>query len=240
MTTAEEIIKEIKSYADPKKAEKSVKYFKTGKGEYGEGDIFIGLTLKNTNDIVKKHKNDASLTELEKMIKNPIHEVRAITLLILVIQFKKAQNDGKKQKEIVDLYLRNVQYINSWDLVDISCYKLIGAFCINQNNYSIIYKLADSDHLWSERIAIVSNLYFIKKAKKFDLTKELTLKHINHKHDLIHKAMGWMLRELGKKDKKELTYFLDKYASKLPRTTLRYSLEKLSPEQRQYYMKKKD
>lgn len=136
------------------------------------------------------------------------------------------------------LYLRNVQYINNWDLVDVSCYKILGRYTFESGDYSILDTLSDSGHLWSERISVVSNMYPIKRGE-FSKIKEYSIKFLGHKHDLMHKAVGWLLREMGKKDERELCAFLDEFATKMPRTALRYAIEKFDPQKRQYYLKLK-
>lgn len=236
MFTAKQLIDEVKSFANPKEAEGSSRYFKTGPGEYGEGDKFYGLTLTQVRGIVKKYWKDISLEELQKTIEWPFHEVRTVTLLILVDKYAKA--DDKTRKAIVDFYTKNIKYINNWDLVDISAHKIIGHYSYNNNDYSIIEKLSNSGHLWSERVSVISNWYIIKQGN-FELIQKLAVKFMDHKHDLMHKAVGWMLRELGKQDDKILKKFLDANAAKLPRTALRYSLEKFDKETRQHYMKLK-
>lgn len=219
---------DLKSHANPVEAEKSARYFKAGPGGYAAGDQFLGLTLINVRGAVKKYR-DIPLSELDKLIQNKYHEARTTAVLILVDNYKKQPDD------VFKFYLAHTQWINNWDLVDISADKIIGAYCYDKNDFKPIKKLAGVGHLWSERIAIISTMYLIKRGE-FALTKELAVKFLNHKHDLIHKSMGWMLREIGKMNERELTDFLDQYAGKLPRTALRYSLEKLTPEQRKHYM----
>jgi len=233
MIRCNEIIKEILLYADPADAAHAQKFFKTGEGEYGEGDIFVGLTSPQVRGIVKKYYKEADLEDLEKLLHDPRHEMRSVALLIMVERFEK----GMGKEEIFDLYIKNVKYINNWDLVDISCYKIVGRKCFEDKNYEVLDRLASSDHLWSERIAVVSNMYLLKRGD-FTKIKEYAVKFLNHEHDLMHKAVGWMLREMGKMDEKELFDFLDKYSKKLPRTALRYAIEKLTPEQRKLYMAK--
>jgi len=233
MIRCNEITKEILSYADPAAAAHAQKFFKTGKGEYGEGDIFIGLTSPQVRGIVKKYYKEVDLEDLEKLLHDPRHEMRSVALLIMVERFEK----GMGKEEIFDLYIKNVKYINNWDLVDISCYKIAGRKCFEDKNYEVLDRLASSNHLWSERIAVVSNMYLLKRGD-FTKVKEYAVKFLNHEHDLMHKAIGWMLREMGKMDEKELVDFLDKYSKKLPRTALRYAIEKLTPEQRKLYMAK--
>lgn len=237
MNLAAQIIKEIELNSNPAKAIHLMHFFKTGKGEYGEGDIFLGLGVPQVRAIVKKYKKSTSLPDIQILLQNPHHEVRTVAVLLLVEKFSQAKIP-LAQKEIVDFYIHNMPRINNWDLVDISAHKILGAYCCQINDFCLLDNLAESNHLWSERAAIVANWYIIKQGN-FELVKKFAIKFINHPSDLIHKATGWMLRELGKKDLTELLDFLDVYADKLPRTALRYSLEKLSPEQRSYYMKLK-
>lgn len=229
------IINEMKLYADEKAAEHAKRFFKTGKGEYAEGDLFYGLNTPTVKKIVKKYVKTVSLETIENLLHNQYHEARCIALLFLVDIYGKADFDLKNQ--IYNLYLRNVSYINNWDLVDITAYKIVGNYIYFNKDYTDIYKLADSGHLWSERISVVSQYYLIKK-HDFTLILELSEKFLTHKHDLMHKAVGWMLREMGKVDEKLLYDFLDKNYKIMPRTMLRYSIEKLPQNKRLYYMKK--
>lgn len=234
MSQALQAIEELKAAANPELAAHSQRFFKTGKGEYAEGDIFLGIKTPVMKEIAKKHKT-MSLSGLEILLHSKYHEARSLGLNILTMQYPKA-SVGKK-KEIVDLYLRSRNYINNWDLVDISAYKILGAHILETQDSSILYELANSGHLWSERISVISCCAMIKKGDLKDIQK-LAVHFMNHKHDLMHKAVGWMLREAGKKDEKMLHGFLEKYAAQMPRTMLRYSIERLSPEQRKYYMAK--
>ena len=232
--TAQKILCEIKKSASPEQAEKSARFFKLGKGEYGEHDIFLGLSLPSIRQIVKKYKKTVELNDLKELITYPFHEVRSTAVLLAVELFAKNKNEEERQK-IVEFYLYHLNYINNWDLIDISVHKILGIYCQEQNDYQILYNLANTDHLWSKRAAIVANWHIIKQGN-FEPIKKITLTLCKDKEDLIHKALGWMLREMGKKDLRELLNFLDNYASELPRTTLRYAIERLSPEQRKHYL----
>lgn len=205
------------------------RFFKTGKGQYGEGDMFLGVTVPNIREVAKEFK-DANLETIEKMIHSPWHEMRMCALLILV-------NNSKKNvtKESFDFYLSKTQHINNWDLVDLSAPQIVGRYLLDKNR-DILYKLAESDLLWDNRIAIVSTLTFIRN-NDLDDTYNLSLKMIRHKHDLMHKAIGWMLREAGKRDTKRLYNFVMEHKSVMPRTMLRYSIEKFDKETRQELMK---
>lgn len=205
------------------------RFFKTGKGQYGEGDMFLGVTVPNIREVAKEFK-DANLETIEKMIHSPWHEMRMCALLILV-------NNSKKNvtKESFDFYLSKTQHINNWDLVDLSAPQIIGRYLLDKNR-DILYKLAESDLLWDNRIAIVSTLTFIRD-NDLDDTYNLSLKMMRHKHDLMHKAIGWMLREAGKRDTERLYNFVMEHKSVMPRTMLRYSIEKFDKETRQELMK---
>lgn len=223
-------VEELLNLKDEEQAKHLMRFFKTGKGQYGEGDMFLGIRVPQTRSIVKKHYNNVTLDQIQKMLDNPYHEIRLCALLIMVSLYEKNPQD-----EIISLYLKNVKNINNWDLVDLTAHKIIGTYYIKTHDRSIIDNLANSGHLWSERIAVVSQ-WSILKTGEFSLLLELCEKFLTHKHDLMHKATGWMLREAGKKDLKILLGFLDKHAKTMPRTMLRYSIEKLTPEQRKFYM----
>lgn len=233
MSMKKQIIDEVKSFADEKAAIHSQRFFKTGKGEYAEGDLFYGLTTPIVRSIVKKYHKIADLETIEDLLHDNYHEVRCIALLLMVENYEKA--DEKLKNRIYEMYLRNVEYINNWDLVDITAYKIVGKHIFEIKDFSDVYLLANSGHLWSERISVVSQYYLIKRGD-FSLLIELAEKFLSHKHDLIHKAVGWMLREMGKVDENPLYEFLDKHHKIMPRTMLRYSLEKLPQEKRRYYM----
>jgi len=223
--------KEIGKLSNRKRAEASKWFFKTGKGEYGEGDVFNGLSVPDCRKIAKNFSN-IDLGNIEKLLRSKIHEERLIALLILVDKFKKG--DEKIRKEIYNFYLKNTYGINNWDLVDLSSHKIIGSYLLNKDR-KILYKLAKSKNLWERRIAVVSCFAFIAEKDFKDSIKiaELLLKD---KHDLVHKAVGWMLREVGKREELVLKRFLDKHYKEMPRTMLRYSLERLNKEDKKRYM----
>ncbi|MFR9165745.1 MAG: DNA alkylation repair protein [Dysgonomonas sp.] len=228
-----EIQKQLVELSTPEKREFLPYFFKTGKGQYGEGDKFLGVVVPDTRKVAKANKN-LPYSELTKLFKNEYHECRLCALLILIEQFKKADDTAKK--EIFDFYLSNTEYINNWDLVDLSCKDIIGNYLLDKPR-GILYKLADSNLLWDQRIAVVSTYAFIRENDFTDILL-LSEKLIHHKHDLMHKAIGWMLREVGKRDKDVLCGFLDRHHKEMPRTMLRYSIEKFSPDERAYYMRK--
>ncbi|PIN93696.1 DNA alkylation repair protein [Candidatus Pacearchaeota archaeon CG10_big_fil_rev_8_21_14_0_10_31_24] len=231
------IQQELRKYAHPDKIKIYQNFFKTGPGEYGEGDIFIGLTVPDTRAVAKKYL-DLSLEEVKKILESKVHEDRLAGLLILVAKFDKFP---EKRKELFEFYLKNTKHINNWDLVDLSAYQIIGRYIFQEGKEnpllaSILIKLSKSKNLWEKRIAIVSTYYFIKN-NRFDETSHIAEILLNDSHDLIHKAVGWMLREVGNRDLKTLEYFLKKHYKKMPRTMLRYAIEKFPEEKRQKYLK---
>jgi 3-methyladenine DNA glycosylase AlkD len=229
------ILKEIFSYYKKEKSEILSRFFKTGKGQYGEGDLFLGITVPKSREIAVKYTS-VSFNDVRKFISNKYHEVRLISLLILVQKYKKSKTDIDKKK-IVDFYLSQTKYINNWDLVDLSAYYILGDYIYNhKKEIKIIYKLVKSKNLWEKRIAIISTFAFIYKGES-KLTFEVVKYLINDKHDLIHKACGWMLRECGKRvNEGQLCLFIDQNHTKMPRTMLRYAIEKLPEPKRRYYL----
>lgn len=211
-----------------------MRFFKTGKGEYGEGDVFIGVTVPDCRMVVSTFL-DSSLSIIEKSLKSPIHEERLTALLILGEKYKKTKSE-KEKKEMVLFYLKNKKFVNNWDLVDLSADKILGNHLLNENaGRKIIYDLVESPHLWDRRIGIISTFAFIRKMQFAD-TLALCENLLNDKHDLMHKACGWMLREIGKRDEKALERFLQKNANKMPRTMLRYAIERFPEEKRKEYL----
>lgn len=226
----EDFVTELNKYADDQRAVHSSRFFKTGVGEYGEGDIFIGATVPDTRKVCKMFKN-LPLPEVQKLLDSPIHEHRLAAVIILSGQFK------NNQKEIYEFYLNNVYEgrINNWDIVDSSAHKIIGPYLYNRPR-DLLLDLAVSEDLWQRRVAIISTFYFISKG---DASTSIELSEIllNDNHDLIHKAVGWMLREVGKRiDDEILLNFLNKNAVQMPRTMLRYSIERLPESKRKYYL----
>lgn len=234
-----EIIKEILSYQDKDKAKILARFFKTDRGQYGEGDLFLGVTVPISRTIAKKY-NNLSFSEVEKLLHNKYHEVRLIALLILVNQYRQScTSQSLGQKKIVNFYLKNTKYINNWDLVDLSAHYIVGDYLYSQklSSRKILIKLARSKNLWAKRIAIISTFAFIYKGESewtFKIVKIL----MNDKHDLIHKACGWMLREIGKRvSKNDLISFINIYQQQMPRTMLRYAIEKFGEKERKQYLK---
>ena len=234
MMTAEKIRQQLLVFGNPEKAEHSKYFFKTGKGQYGEGDIFIGCSVPETRAVAKIYK-EASLAELKNLLNDEFHECRLCALIILVAQFQKASEF--KRREIVDFYLSHTHRVNNWDLVDLSCCQIIGEWLKERQDRTLLYTLAQSGLLWEQRIAVVSTMAFIRN-NDFTDTLRLCELFLTHTHDLMHKACGWMLREAGKRDEVILTGFLDRYYSVMPRTMLRYSIERLSPVQKSKYMQR--
>jgi 3-methyladenine DNA glycosylase AlkD len=225
--------KEMKAASDPKRAKASKWFFKTGKGDYGEGDIFLGLDNPSMRRIAKKYKG-LPLGSVQKLLDSGIHEERQMGLFILVNLF--ARSDEKRRKELFSFYLKNAKRVNNWDLVDLSAPHIVGESLL-PNDRKILYKLAKSDNLWERRIAIISTFAFIRNGEFRD-TLAIAEILMNDPHDLIHKAVGWMLREVGKRDQSVLENFLKKHSKHMPRTMLRYAIEKFDPKKRAFYMKK--
>jgi 3-methyladenine DNA glycosylase AlkD len=225
------LIKELSNQADTKKALLAQRFFKTATGQYGAGDIFLGINVPTLRNIAKKYSG-LSLSEIEILLKNKIHEYRLTALLILIIQFKKA--DIHSRKKIYKIYLKNSKWVNNWDLVDISAPNIVGEWLL-KNPREIIYKLSHSKNIWQKRIAVIATFAFIKHGEFVDTFKiaEILLRD---SHDLIHKAVGWMLREVGKCDEKSEKEFLDKHCKNMPRTMLRYAIEKFTKKDYQHYL----
>ncbi|WP_445664563.1 DNA alkylation repair protein [Fodinibius sp. AD559] len=223
----------LRKMADPEVAESSTQFFKTGFGEYGEGDRFLGIRVPKVRKVARKFKQ-LSLEETERLLHSDYHEERLCALIILVNKSKKAEKD--ELKKVSDLYLDNTEYINNWDLVDTSAEYIVGAY-LSDKDRSILYELAKSDNLWERRIAILSTFHFIKN-DDFDDTLAIAKLLLEDEHDLIHKATGWMLRETGKRNEQVLKRFLDEHISFMPRTMLRYAIEKLPESDRQKYLSK--
>ncbi|MDE6300420.1 MAG: DNA alkylation repair protein [Muribaculaceae bacterium] len=225
-----------------------MRFFKTAPGEYGEGDMFLGLKVPQTRAVVKAARGRVPLGEIEKLLYSPWHEARLCGFLLLVEEMKSSMPARKgdssqrraARKEIYDFYVRHARQANNWDLVDLSCPYIVGPYLRNlpEPDYRVLYALADSDNLWEQRIAIVSTIDLIR-CGIYEPTLILVDKLIAHPHDLIHKAMGWMLRELGKKDLDTMLDYLERRYDRLPRTTLRYAIERLPESQRQFWLKRK-
>lgn len=227
------ITNKLQALSDAEKREIFPKFFKAGKGEYGEGDRFLGVTVPNIRAIAKLHK-DISIEEIRELIQSEWHEVRLCTLIIMVEKSKK--KDEALCKELFNLYLSQTKQINNWDLVDLSCRFIIGEYLLDKSR-DILYHLAQSPLLWDNRIAIVSTYAFIRKGQLED-TYALSDLMMQHPHDLMHKAIGWMLREAGKRNPERLYDYVMSHRADMPRTMLRYAIEKFSPKERAILMKR--
>ncbi len=231
--TAAEIQRELETYIDPVKREYLPRFFKTGEGEYGEGDRFLGVVVPNTRIVAKKYK-DADFEVVKELLQSPWHECRLCALLILVERFKKSGE--AERKKIYDFYLSQTARVNNWDLVDLSAPTIVGGYLLDKPRNDL-YRLAESPLLWDQRIAVVATYTLIKNDDFIDILSLAELL-LHHPHDLMRKATGWMLREMGKRQKDLLCQFLDKHHKVMPRTMLRYSIEKFDEDERRYYMKK--
>ena len=233
MNTSEHIISDLRAVAIEEKRQGMARFFKTGKGEYGEGDIFLGVTVPCVRRVAKAHIS-TPLEELLHLMISEYHEARRCALLIMVMKCEHANECI--HKEILDFYLKYTKYINNWDLVDLSAPVIVGNYLADKPR-DLIYKLADSHLLWENRIAIVSTMALIRRGDTDDIYA-LAVKMMGHRHDLIRKAIGWMLREAGKHDHKRLYDFVEANRNRMPRTMLRYAIEKFTDEERKYLMKK--
>ncbi len=227
------LMEELNALATPERAIVSQRFFKTGEGQYGEGDIFIGVSMPNLRLLVKVYKS-LSFSDLQVLISSKIHEYRMMALLILNEKIK--SKDLAEQQRVFDFYCSNFIYINNWDLVDCSCHEVVGKFLMNKDR-SILKEWAVSDHLWTQRIAIVTTWRFIREKQVKD-TLEIAEILLHHKHDLIHKAVGWMLREAHKKSPAAIEDFLENHHKTMPRTTLRYAIERFTVDNKAYFMAK--
>lgn len=226
----------MKKKSSTKRATLSMRFFKTQKGEYGEGDVFLGITVPELRSLALK-AIDLDFKEIQKLLNSKWHEERFVGIVILVYQYSKVP---EKQKQIFDFYLSQSKRINNWDLVDVSAYKIIGAYTFyhykrNQTN-KLLNTLASSSDLWERRIAILACFYYIRK-NEFEFIILLAKKLMRDEHDLIHKSLGWMLREVGKRDKKLLVQFVTEYQASMPRTMLRYAIEKFPPLERKKFLR---
>lgn len=229
--TAKEARTKLNALASPEVAASSARFFKTGPGQYGEGDTFIGVRVPDLRKLARECRA-LPLNEIELLLHSPIHEERLFALLVLVLSVGKCDDDHRKA--VYDLYLGNTQYVNNWDLVDSSAPAIVGGY-LRDKPRSPLVRLAKSASLWERRIAIIATQHFMR-LDEFDDT--LTISHLllGDKEDLIHKAAGWMLREVGERDEAALVAFLDEHAAAMPRTMLRYAIEKFTPEKRRAYL----
>ena len=229
---AKEVVNALKLIATEERRKVNEWFFKTGKDEYGYGDIFLGVTVPDIRRIAKKFSQEISLQELTELIRNPIHEVRLCALIILVNKYNKEEPD-----RIYHYYLKHLNSVNNWDLVDTSAPHIIGDYLYkNPEKSKILFEFSSSENLWVRRISIVSTFAFIKN-NEFNKTLEITKLLLNDDHDLIHKAVGWMLREIYKRDERLIKRFLRQNYAQIPRTTLRYAIERMDKEERLLYLK---
>ncbi len=228
--TAVQAIKELKKYASPKKARDSQRFFKTGKGEYGEGDIFWGVTMPEVRTVVKKYAK-LSLGEIRQLIRSRVHEQRMAGLLLLVLRYKEAPEHTYEE------YVKNIRYVNNWDLVDVTCEHIVGVWCLSQKDTRPLLRFARSRNLWERRISIISTFAFLKSGDDKP-TYAIADILLFDEEDLMHKAVGWMLREAGKRvDESRLRKYLDRHARTMPRTTLRYAIERLPKTVQKAYLR---
>lgn len=223
--------KELSDLASPKKAKILMSFFKTGKGQYGEGDVFLGIVVPDQRKIAKKYQI-LPIRDVLELLHSKYHEHRLTAIFILILQYQKG--DQKTKEKIYSQYLKNTKYINNWDLIDLSAPKIVGDYLLNKPR-DILYHLASSKNLWKRRISILATFAFIKQSD-FKDTLKISELLLADNHNLIHKATGWAMREVGKKDQSVLIQFLNMHSIKMPRTMLRYSLERLPGKKRRYYM----
>ncbi len=231
MTTLTDLKDKLKSKANPEKAKILERFFKTAPGEYGEGDVFLGISVPETRRLAKEY-SVLEIKEIMEILHSKFHEERLLALFIMIYKFQKEEN----KKMIYNLYLNNTKYINNWDLVDSSAYKIVGEYLADKSKKDL-YKLARSSCLWEKRISIISTFYFIKN-NEFEETFKIAEILLKDSHDLIQKAVGWMLREVGKRELSAEKSFLDKHRKEMPRTMLRYAIEKFPEKERKRYLSK--
>lgn len=231
IATSTHVLKGLKAFANPQKALVLQRFFKTAPGQYGAGDIFLGITVPVQRAVAKQYR-DLPLSEVQKLLKSKTHEHRFTALEILVMQYDKGNELAKKK--VFNFYVQNTRYINNWDLVDTSVEYIIGPQ-LRDKPKTLLYKWAKSKNLWERRMAIVATFDFIRH-EQFSDTLAISKLLLTDTHDLIHKASGWMLREVGKRDKQVLIRFLNDNTPTMPRTMLRYAIERLSPKERAHYL----
>ncbi|MFO0942182.1 MAG: DNA alkylation repair protein [Pirellulales bacterium] len=231
--SAKAVRQALREIASPERAQSSQRFFKSGPGEYAEGDQFIGVSVPDQRTIAKQFR-ELELGQIKELLYDPIHEYRLTAIFILVGQFKKARTQ-ELRKQLCEFLLDNSSGVNNWDLVDSCAPQIIGQYLLGEKDRSLLLKLAKSKNMWSQRIAVVANQSLIK-AGQFDSILIIAEKLLDHPHDLIHKAVGWMLREVGEQDESILRAFLTKHAATMPRTMLRYSIEKFSTADRTKFM----
>lgn len=236
MSTLTDLKKDLRKFERPGKAKFLKRFFKTGKGEYAEGDKFLGLKTDETRSVAARYK-DIGYKDIKILLASEIHEERMVAVMILVNRFKKGNLDIKK--EVYEFFINNLSGINNWDLVDVSVPHIIGGYLyLSKGNKNVLYNFAKSNNLWKERVGIMSTFYFIRN-NEFQDTLKISEILLNDKHDLIHKAVGWMLREIGNRNLSVEEEFLKTHYQKMPRTMLRYAIEKFSEAKRKKYLESK-
>lgn len=234
MSCLNSIKKELARQADPEKAKHSQRFFQAFPGGYGEGDRFLGLTVPLQRKVAGRYYREITLDELEALLRDPFHECRLTALYMMRLRFERARTAAEKEA-IVELFLRNLDCINNWDLVDSSAPYILGPY-LAESKSDLLCKLASSGELWKQRIAMMATFYFIRQGR-YRETLCLAEKYLDHPHDLIHKATGWMLREIGNRDQDAEIAFLKKHYRQMPRTMLRYAIEKFDPPLREQFLK---
>lgn len=232
MTLLKEVRAELRLHADESDALVLKRFFKTGPGDYGEGDRFLGVRVPDTRRVARRYR-ELPLRDVLKLLKSPFHEERFLALVMLVGRYRSGNDDEKRQ--VYQIYLKHADYINNWDLVDTSAEHIVGAY-LYARSHEPLFNLARSDRLWERRISIIATFYFIRHGT-FDTTLRIASMLLNDEEDLIHKAVGWMLREVGKRDRSREDDFLGKHYRLMPRTMLRYAIEQYPEKQRQRYLK---
>jgi 3-methyladenine DNA glycosylase AlkD len=227
------VLRHLRTLATPSRAAALQRFFKTGPGQYGEGDRFLGLTMPQIRTFAGAYR-DLPLGRLEGLLESPWHEARMLALVILAARFPRA--DARTQQTIYRLYLRRTDRINNWDLVDVTAPAIVGGYLLDRSP-APLRRLARSTNLWERRIAIIATQHFIRRGR-FDVTLELAETLLDDPHDLMHKAVGWMLREVGNRDEATLKRFLDRHSARMPRTALRYAIERLPPRDRLRYLRR--
>ncbi|MHA1745207.1 MAG: DNA alkylation repair protein [Promethearchaeota archaeon] len=233
VSQVDKIKQALKQHVEEEKAKKYPQFFKAFPGGYGEGDKFLGIRVPHIRKIAKEYKN-ISFKELTLLISDDYHEVRILALYVLVIQFEKAKNELQR-KDVAEFYIKHIKYVNNWDLVDTSAHKILGAY-LEDKDKQILMEYATSGNLWLQRIAMIATFWYIRK-ETYGNALHIAEILVNHSHDLIHKAVGWMLREIGNRDRTTEEIFLKKHYSTMPRTMLRYAIEKFEEPLRQQYLK---
>jgi 3-methyladenine DNA glycosylase AlkD len=234
MSTLQDFKSTLLNYADKKRAGDLARFFQTHPGGYGEGDTFLGVKVPDQRKVAKEYYKEFSLDEIVVLLNENIHEHRLTAVFMLVLKYEKAKTEEEKQA-VVDCYLENISGVNNWDIIDSSCHKILGPWLIDKDK-KLLYEFASSGDLWLQRIAVITTMHFISK-RQYDDASRLAEILLQHPHDLIHKAVGWMLREIGNRDYDVEYNFLLKHYPQMPRTMLRYAIEKFDEDVRQGFMK---